>query len=123
MFYINKTNIAIIFLVIQHLALLRNYIPYLEYLSNKKYIIQNFCKNKDEPEIICAGMCHLSKEMQKAQEDKNFVITVFEYTSFFQDEAWQAQARWRYLYDFHFPYFLVLELKGFLPKIFHPPSY
>ncbi|WP_439474140.1 hypothetical protein [Algoriphagus formosus] len=34
---------------------------------NRKYIIENFCINKDKPELACDGKCFL---MQKINEEK-----------------------------------------------------
>lgn len=38
------------------------------YLTNKQYISQAFCVNKDKPALKCNGKCHLKKNMAQAEE-------------------------------------------------------
>ena len=39
------------------------------YEANKNYIIENFCINKDKPELNCCGKCHLRKELKKVDDN------------------------------------------------------
>lgn len=39
----------------------------VNFTINQKYIIENFCVNKDKPELACDGKCYL---MQKINEEK-----------------------------------------------------
>lgn len=39
----------------------------VNFTINRKYIIENFCINKDKPELACDGKCFL---MQKMNEEK-----------------------------------------------------
>jgi len=44
-------------------------LPYLDYMLNREYIINNLCVNKDVPEKQCNGKCHLEKQIVQASED------------------------------------------------------
>lgn len=37
---------------------------------NRDYIAEVLCINKDKPELQCAGSCHLSKQLQQADEQE-----------------------------------------------------
>jgi hypothetical protein len=37
---------------------------------NQKYIIENFCINKDKPELNCDGKCFLAQKIKEEQERK-----------------------------------------------------
>ncbi len=41
---------------------------YLDYQLRKAYIVQNFCENKDRPQLKCDGKCYLAKRIAAAQE-------------------------------------------------------
>lgn len=41
------------------------------YEANKNYITENFCINKDKPELNCCGKCHLRKELKKVDDNGN----------------------------------------------------
>ncbi len=38
------------------------------YELNKEYITEQYCVNKDKPEMDCCGKCYLSKQLNKADE-------------------------------------------------------
>ena len=40
----------------------------LDFKINQDYIAKVLCVNKDEPQKGCNGKCHLSKQMQQAEE-------------------------------------------------------
>lgn len=40
------------------------------YLLNQDFITENFCVNKDKPEMSCNGKCHLKDMVAMADEDK-----------------------------------------------------
>ena len=55
-------------LIILSLALfgyiqLFNGLVFMHYEINKSEIIQQFCENKDKPELKCEGTCHMKKMM------------------------------------------------------------
>lgn len=42
-----------------------------DYEINKNYVTQNFCENKNKPQMHCNGQCHLSKQLQKHEKNEN----------------------------------------------------
>lgn len=42
---------------------------FLDYELRKDFIIQNYCENKDRPELNCDGKCYLAKRLEKAQQE------------------------------------------------------
>ncbi|MFT5884765.1 MAG: hypothetical protein ACI9IP_001222 [Arcticibacterium sp.] len=45
---------------------------FFNYELRKDFIIQNFCVNKDRPELNCDGKCYLAKQLKAAkQQDEN----------------------------------------------------
>ncbi|MGR3812097.1 hypothetical protein [Jiulongibacter sp. NS-SX5] len=57
---------------------------FVNYELRKDFIIQNYCVNKDMPELECDGQCYLAKQLKAAQQEdeKNatntFLSKVFE---------------------------------------------
>lgn len=43
---------------------------YIEYEITKDYIINNYCVNKNRPELHCDGKCYLSKKIKAFQESE-----------------------------------------------------
>lgn len=41
---------------------------FLDYELHKDYIIDNFCVNKNKPEMNCDGKCYLAKKLNEARE-------------------------------------------------------
>jgi hypothetical protein len=52
---------------------------FLDYQFNKSYIIQNYCINKNRPQLHCDGKCYLAKKIQATQEkeENQSKITVY----------------------------------------------
>lgn len=51
---------------------------FLNYELRKSYIIQNFCENKNRPELHCDGMCYLAKQIKATeQEDERQATNTF----------------------------------------------
>jgi hypothetical protein len=51
---------------------------FFNYELRKDYIIQNFCVNKDRPELKCDGQCYLAKQIKAAQQqDENKATATF----------------------------------------------
>jgi len=71
-----KRIIPIFFLLAFVTASLKQYYPYLDYYINKKYIVENFCVNKDKPEMGCEGKCHLKKQLEKTNPENNSDLPV-----------------------------------------------
>lgn len=49
-------------------ALLRPYLPFLEYQINLEYYQEVLCENRDRPKLNCDGKCYLAKQLQEAAE-------------------------------------------------------
>ncbi|GAB3502962.1 hypothetical protein [Emticicia fontis] len=43
-------------------------IIFFSYEFNKTYIIENYCINKNRPQLHCDGKCYLAQQLQAAQE-------------------------------------------------------
>jgi hypothetical protein len=54
-------------------------IIFFSYEFNKTYIIENYCINKNRPQLHCDGKCYLAKKLQAAQEkeENQSKITVY----------------------------------------------
>jgi hypothetical protein len=56
-------------------------IPVIEYHLFKESIIELFCVNRDQPETQCDGVCYLSSQIEKNDEDhsglKNFNVDYY----------------------------------------------
>lgn len=61
----------------------------LNYSLEREAYIEQYCENKDKPELHCEGHCHLSKELKMAsndntkQSESNVLAVVFIFS--FQD--------------------------------------
>ncbi|UCS91789.1 hypothetical protein KZP23_13700 [Echinicola marina] len=42
----------------------------MDYAINKEYIAENFCINKDKPEMHCDGKCFLAEKLKSAQNQQ-----------------------------------------------------
>lgn len=63
-------GISVVFMVFFYLlAMVKPVAPLLDYAINSDYIADNFCINKDKPEMHCDGKCHVKKEMEKETGD------------------------------------------------------
>jgi len=66
------THIAVFVLVCIFLFYdFRIWIPHIEYQINKKYIAENLCVNRNNPQMHCAGKCYLKKQIKKTEEREN----------------------------------------------------
>ncbi len=57
---------SILLLLLYIGVLLLPNLPYIDYVLNKDYIINELCVNKNKPEVHCEGMCHLRKQIKKS---------------------------------------------------------
>ena len=104
---------------------------YLDYELRKEFIIDNYCVNKDRPELNCDGKCYLAtrlaaaEKQEQKQAERNFVFklleTVTDCRTFFAtysvaDFASDALAKAAFLYSP--PTFEAAALSG----VFHPPQ-
>ena len=53
------------------ITLTQAYMPHVNYWMNRDYIAAELCENKDKPELDCNGKCHLKKEIQHNNDDRN----------------------------------------------------
>lgn len=105
-------------------------VVFLHWKINQSEIIQNFCENKDKPEMACNGKCHLSKEIlkidQPSSEEKSNPLQLtcfnFQFSPFivsiepFKLERVRVhQLEYTISYVFHY-------CAEFNPQIFHPPA-
>ena len=69
----------ILFLLLYTSLVLRVVFPLASYALNFNYIVKELCKEKDNPENMCLGKCHLTKEIQKQvdhEDDSNKLIVL-----------------------------------------------
>ncbi len=55
------------------------YMAYYE--LNIDYIIENYCVNKEQPQLQCNGKCHLATQLATntdSSEDTSYLISLFE---------------------------------------------
>ena len=66
-----RTHLAIGFLILYGIAMLRPIAPILEYQLNRDYIAEVLCVNKDQPITICEGSCYLTKRLKEEQQKEH----------------------------------------------------
>ena len=67
-----RPKLAIGFILLYVVALLRPVAPLVEYYANKDFFATVLCINKDKPEMHCNGQCVLMVKLKKSfQEDSN----------------------------------------------------
>lgn len=59
----------IISISITLVVLFRPLWPIVNYVANYDYIVENFCVNKDKPELKCNGQCYLMKQLAEQTDD------------------------------------------------------
>ena len=68
---INSKIISVLLLLTYSTMVFRVVFPLVEYAANYTYIISELCEQKDNPENMCHGKCHLKKEIQKQIDPPN----------------------------------------------------
>ncbi|MCF6223355.1 MAG: hypothetical protein L3J34_06460 [Flavobacteriaceae bacterium] len=53
------------FYMLYLVAMLQPVVPLIEFYSNKEYIINVLCENRDKPALACNGKCYLEKQLKK----------------------------------------------------------
>lgn len=62
-----KQVLSILLIVLISFPLMiKNYLLF-DFQLNREAIEEEFCENKDKPELECHGSCHMSKEIQKVE--------------------------------------------------------
>lgn len=64
MFKLINTIVLVLFLLPQF----SNTILWVNYELNKKAITEEFCVNKEKPELKCNGKCHLAEQLTKSNQ-------------------------------------------------------
>lgn len=97
------------------------------YQFNIKYIVENYCVNKDKPELHCNGKCYLMQQLNKASSQKGKTTAAIFETSFLpvffqpiQDYAFSFTTE--ELFYKSFGYFSALKNSQFYSEIDPPPK-
>ncbi len=115
---------ALIFLSFYLLALLSPVKVMIDFALNQKEIAEEFCENKDKPEMNCDGKCHLSKmlaEQSTEEEEKPVSRIQLEYPVG-KVELFNITHPTKYITSTSFPKITEAELPAFLISIEHPPT-
>lgn len=92
---------------------------FLDYEIRKEYIIQNYCVNKNRPELHCDGKCYLAQRMQASQAQDEQQATDQFLRTFFMADQWVQE---NLFYDVT-PEILVLGDAVLFPRIgLHTPD-
>ena len=73
-----KSLVAISLLTMYLLQIGVNVSKLAWYELNKGHITELFCVNKDKPELKCHGKCHLKKQVQSEDDDRENAIEISE---------------------------------------------
>ena len=115
--------------MIYALALIKPFVPVVNYLINEKYIAANLCVNKSNPMMHCNGKCYMAKQLKKAADDnakKNFPITTNSNNgdTLYFPEATHFIAYYLPNYSSSVIYFYSENISTkAISKIFHPPTF
>ena len=101
-----------------------NTVVWLNYELNKESITQEFCVNKDKPELKCNGKCHLAEQLEESKPVESDAPAEASYIPqiplFYQEvEQIELTAELTETQSFHFFHFY--SYTPFL-KIDHPPK-
>ena len=66
-----KSLFSLLLIVIFLLHIFSKELIYLNYYLNKDYIANTLCKNKDKPKMHCEGKCHLNKQLEQDEKNKD----------------------------------------------------
>ena len=78
-----KQIIAIGFVLLYLIGMLRPMAPVIEYLSNQDYIAEFLCLEKDEPITVCKGQCYLvNKIAQENPQPEQSPIPKIDYSQY-----------------------------------------
>jgi hypothetical protein len=126
-----KQGIAIGFLTLMFIKAWVMPLLYLDYELRKEFIIDNFCVNKNRPELHCDGKCYLAtrlaavQEQEEQQAQRAFMFKLLEnitdcHTFFVAFQAPEATdislAHTRFAYTSPF------LINAAIADIFHPPQ-
>lgn len=60
----------LILLLVYSSYVFRSVFPLVDYVINFNFIVSELCEQKDNPENMCMGKCHLQKEMKKQVDEE-----------------------------------------------------
>ncbi len=121
---------SIVFLLLLHLPFIAKSVVFLHWKINQSEIIQNYCENKDKPEMACNGKCHLSKDLLKIDQPKSqdqtnalqLACFNFQFSPFILSDKPNAFKNFRAIsFHYYVPHSLSYEA-NYLSSIFHPPA-
>lgn len=106
-------------------------ILFVKYEFSKDYIIENYCVNKDKPELHCDGKCYLAKQLKAAEEQDgkaaqseflsylfSFQVVLNSSVSLFQEASELLVFRVEKTFFYNNPFYS----QTFHFEIFHPPQ-
>jgi len=122
---VNKLLSIILAFLIFSLSI-RDLFTYSYFVINQDFIVENFCINKDKPQLMCNGSCYLNKNLKDNQDTTDKIPnplkekkSTIEYLVI-ENLLWKTEIK----IDYHSP---ILEKENFfsynyLSEIFHPPK-
>lgn len=114
---------GILLIALYGLTLGQAYMPHLDYWMHKDLIASTLCENKERPELKCNGKCHLKKEIQAAENEKEEgqTVSVRLMVEFFQPLPQFSLRKLFPQQEKHFPAYSDNTAPGHRTAIFHPP--
>lgn len=125
-----KQGVAVGFLLLMCLKAWVMPMLYLDYELRKEFIIDNFCVNKDRPELNCDGKCYLATRLAAAQKqeekqaERNFMFKLYENITDCQSNTFSfaRPGSDALLNSSSFSYVCPTQTNAPLSGIFHPPQ-
>ena len=126
-----KQGIAVGFLLLMFVKAWVMPLLYLDYELRKEFIIDNFCVNRNRPELHCDGKCYLATRLAAAQEqeqqqaERSFMFKLLEnitdcqnFFAAFSAPDQASDERALPIFRYVSPFFHKTALSG----VFHPPQ-
>jgi len=95
------------------------------YELNKDFITEWFCVNKDKPELHCQGKCHLKKQLQSEENEKDIAVEISEiiWISFVPEGYASLLVSEQTAVGFASSFSERSDYDSHLSGVFHPPQY
>ena len=105
-------------------SVLRVPLTYSYYWLDQAGFIEQFCENKDRPELNCDGKCYLSQMLKaQAEEEESKTIPVLQWQEL--SLMFSGALSWEFDFfeglDSRVPYHKSTYTYQFTDRIFHPP--
>ena len=78
-----KTILSVILMMISLLMGFQQAIIVIQFGHHQDFIEQNFCVNKDRPELQCHGICFLKKQLQETDHSDPDTIRMYKTVDLF----------------------------------------